>query len=1020
MGGFALQGLAASASTSQILSKPSTTSCCPRLGQRDAISGIKLRSQFTQRKPLSPFPAQHTSVTARSNLSVNIATVADTETRQLSSDTHPIGEGQAMTVTINQNSSNYTVEITQNQGPMLLHWAVDGWKLAPKEAWPAGTKQMDEKAVQTPFQQEGGLWKIKLVFPEKVAPKKVVFVLKVTDSYWINAGGGDFAAKIVPAGSNELLDKIIEAETTWGNFSLFGRFQLARDFSYDAEQAGPEGMAIILVWLRFSANRKLAWYRGQNYQSKDIAHVQKVLTERMAELMRGAADTRVRPLARMAAATLPRGGGDSEQIRMGILQIMRENGIKEGHRPGLEERFLEEWHQKLHTNTTPEDIAICAAYLDFLHTGQHSTFWDHLWYNHGISKDYLATMDHPIKSWPMHLPHLIPAFKHFLWVLKTVHAGADLDVMMEMSKGFLDDGLKGTIYNVLNNRNEWWVPGEIVKARQGLEHVWRSPSSSRDVVLLDIALDNYFGVCVNRVEKSSLDGNALVDLIVLVLSNTVLHAESEDLWHCLCFWHKVNSQERWTKEWAKLAWAALDRTQISLEDYMDSIYRVVQPPAEALGRAANIEESYITNFGEEVVRGQSAFNLSPLLSRLEPMLREAAGMGSWQVVSQVATAGEAVVVASLADIQGKDYPSPVILFTKQVGGMEDIPTGVVGVITTSNVDVLSHVAIRARNQKVLLATCHDDSEFDKLLRFEGKKVAAFVDPTGAVDVTDDSSAVKAYGGVSVNESLPPVSGSAPKESDQWVLREGALLAGNEGVVGGKSRNLATMKKALGGAVKGPSCVVVPFGVFERVLAEDANKGVASLVANHVAKAEAGDLSALDKVRAAIRKQLVCPAPLRQAVVDAVGAELLPGGVGSDAKGWAALWDAITGVWASKWTERAWLSRRARGMTDNDLRMAVLLQRVVPARYAFVLHTANPITGDRNEVFGEVVVGLGEVLVGNSPGRALSFTIPKAGSSAANILSLPTKRVGLFATHDTLIARSDSNGEDLEAFAGAGL
>lgn len=37
--------------------------------------------------------------------------------------------------------------------------------------------------------------------------------------------------------------------------------------------------------------------------------------------------------ARMSLAGLPRGGGDGDAIRMGILHIMRENGIREGHRP---------------------------------------------------------------------------------------------------------------------------------------------------------------------------------------------------------------------------------------------------------------------------------------------------------------------------------------------------------------------------------------------------------------------------------------------------------------------------------------------------------------------------------------------------------------------------------------------------------------------------------------------------------------------------------------------------------------
>ncbi len=47
--------------------------------------------------------------------------------------------------------------------------------------------------------------------------------------------------------------------------------------------------------------------------------------------------------------------------------------------------------------------------------------------------------------------------------------------------------------------------------------------------------------------------------------------------------------------------------------------------------ACKLDPKYITNFGEEVVRGQPVFVLSILLQRLEPMLREAAGVAPWQV-----------------------------------------------------------------------------------------------------------------------------------------------------------------------------------------------------------------------------------------------------------------------------------------------------------------------------------------------------------------------------------------------------
>lgn len=36
------------------------------------------------------------------------------------------------------------------------------------------------------------------------------------------------------------------------------------------------------------------------------------------------------------------------------------------------------------------------------------------------------------------------------------------------------------------------MPGKIVEVRKRLAGVWRAPGGSRDVLLLDIALDNYF------------------------------------------------------------------------------------------------------------------------------------------------------------------------------------------------------------------------------------------------------------------------------------------------------------------------------------------------------------------------------------------------------------------------------------------------------------------------------------------------------------------------------------------------
>ena len=214
----------------------------------------------------------------------------------------------------------------------------------------------------------------------------------------------------------------------------------------------------------------------------------------------------------------------------------------------------------------------------------------------------------------------------------------------------------------------------------------------------------------------------------------------------------------------------------------------------------------------------------------------------------------------------------------------------------------------------------------------------------------------------------------------------------------------------------PTSFALPFGTFERALERDNETRDALAVAVAAIDAATSPESrreALSNARDIIATRLVCPEELENALA-AAAATL------SSTTDIASLWNAVCGVWASKWTERAWLSRKSCGIDDADLNVAVLLMELVDADLAFVAHTANPVTGDEGEIVGEICVGLGETLVGNDAGSALAFTVRKS-TGDITVRSLPSKLCGHFAPEGgTVIARSDSNGEDLEDFAGAGL
>ncbi|KAG5018911.1 hypothetical protein JHK87_014766 [Glycine soja] len=67
----------------------------------------------------------------------------------------------------------------------------------------------------------------------------------------------------------------------------------------------------------------------------------------------------------------------------------------------------------------------------------------------------------------------------------------------------------------------------------------------------------------------------------------------------------------------------------------------------------------------------------------------------------------------------------------------------------------------------------------------------------------------------------------------------------------------------------------------------------------------------------------------------------------------------------------------------------------------------------------IVKGLGETLVGAYPGRATTFIMKKTNLKYPVVTSYPSKLMRLYSKK-SIIFRSDSNAEDLEGFAGAGL
>ena len=221
-------------------------------------------------------------------------------------------------------------------------------------------------------------------------------------------------------------------------------------------------------------------------------------------------------------------------------------------------------------------------------------------------------------------------------------------------------------------------------------------------------------------------------------------------------------------------------------------------------------------------------------------------------------------------------------------------------------------------------------------------------------------------------------------------------------IGGKGASLARMA-ALGLPV--PPGFHVTTAAYRRFV--EANN-LRAVIAEAMASVQPGDPASLERASAAVRQLFrsgavpdaisaaihtgyadlgaaeLTGAELAVAVRSSATAEDLPGlsFAGQydsylNVRGESALLAAVRRCWASLWTARAISYRLRNGVDQHAVAMAVVVQRMVRSEASGVIFTANPTTGDRDELVINASFGLGEAVVSGdvTPDR---YVLSKSG------------------------------------------
>nr|GMD65870.1 phosphoglucan, water dikinase, chloroplastic [Ipomoea batatas] len=470
------------------------------------------------------------------------------------------------------------------------------------------------------------------------------------------------------------------------------------------------------------------------------------------------------------------------------------------------------------------------------------------------------------------------------------------------------------------------------------------------------------------------------------------------------------------KIWALRLKATLDRCRRLTEEYSEALLQLLPEKVQTLGKALGIPENSVRTYTEAEIRAGVVFQVSKLCTLLLKAVRRTLGSHGWDVLIPGDSYGKLIQVDRI--VPGS-LPSsetgPVILVVSKADGDEEVTAAgnnIAGIILLQELPHLSHLGVRARQEKVVFVTCEDDEEISNLQGLIGKYVRLDASSTGVKlnpSSQENSSSIRSVEssteGSLANVAISDNSSSAVTTYLTQVASSGGVVPladadiQSSGAKAAACAHLASLASAsqkvysdqgVPASFNVPTGAVIPFGSMEMALEQSkCMETFTSLVEQiETAQVEGGEL---DRLCNEIQELITSLKPPTN-VIETLGS-MFPGQTRlivrssanvEDLAGMSAagLYESIPNVspsnpivfghcvsrvWASLYTRRAVLSRRAAGVPQKDAAMAVLVQEMLSPDLSFVLHTLSPTDHDQNSVEAEIASGLGETLASGTRG-----------------------------------------------------
>ncbi|CAM0912375.1 unnamed protein product [Alopecurus aequalis] len=704
---------------------------------------------------------------------------------------------------------------------------------------------------------------------------------------------------------------------------------------------------------------------------------------------------------------------------------------------------------KLHRSAGPEDLIATEAMLTRItknpgeYNGafveQFKIFYRELkdFFNAGSLFEQLESIKESLNE------SGLEALSSFVKTKKSLDEVEDIQVLMMTLESL------SSLRSVLMKGLESGLRNDATDAGIAMRQKWR---------LCEIGLEDYSFVLLSRYINGleALGGSASLAQCVArdtsVWDNTLdaliigINQVSFSGWkpeECIAIGNELLSWKQKGSEDGKYIWAlrlkaTLDRARRLTEEYSEALLSIFPENVKVLGKALGIPENSVRTYTEAEIRAGVIFQVSKLCTVLLKAVREVIGLSGWDVLVPGVAHGaliqvERIIPGSLSS----SIKGPVVLLVNKADGDEEVKAAgdnIVGVILLQELPHLSHLGVRARQEKVVFVTCEDDDTIADLRLLEGKRVrlgasSNDVDLSVVSDenVSDVSSEPSSTQKPSNEFSLPLGTDkssyvSEPKSYTSGQNGNSSVLELPEASIessGAKAKACGTLSvlaslsnkvysdQGIPAAFQVPCGAVIPFGSMEDALKKSGSvESYTSLVERiETAEVENGELDSLSSELQATVSLLspteetiaslktIFPEDGRLIVRSSANVEDL---AGMSAAGLyesipnvslsdiTAFGSAVARVWASLYTRRAILSRRAAGVPQRDAKMAILVQEMLEPELSFVLHTVSPSDHDTKVVEAEVAPGLGETLAAGTRGTPWRLACDKFDTNVTTL------------------------------------